>query len=88
MVALLESINARLAAPRPELPPAANGHAPPPAVPLADNLTLNLQEAALLSGLARGHLREAITAKKLKARIIGRGFRVKRSDLDSYVAKL
>ena len=58
---------------------ATNGHTPP-AVPLADKLTLSLAEAALLSGLARGHLREAITAKKLKARIIGRGFRVKRSD--------
>ncbi|MCA1616434.1 MAG: helix-turn-helix domain-containing protein [Acidobacteria bacterium] len=57
-------------------------------VPLADKLTLNLTEAAQLSGLSRAHLRAAIAEKKLKARIIGRGWRVKRSDLDAYVAKL
>jgi excisionase family DNA binding protein len=45
-------------------------------------------EAAQLSGLSRGHLREAIDAGKLKARIIGRGWRVKRDDLDAYVKKL
>ena len=58
------------------------------AVPLADKLTLSLVEAAQLSGLSRGHLREAITGKKLKARIIGRGWKVKRSDLDKYVSRL
>ncbi len=57
-------------------------------VRLADKLTLSLSEAALLSGLSRGHLRDAIAAKKLKARIIGRGWRVKRADLDAYVTKL
>ena len=57
-------------------------------VRLADKLTLSLSEAALLSGLSRAHLREAIAAKKLKARIIGRGFKVKRSDLEAYVSKL
>jgi excisionase family DNA binding protein len=59
-----------------------------PALSVADKLTLSLMEAAQLSGLSRGHLREAIEEKKLKARIIGRGWRVKRSDLDSYVVKL
>ena len=57
-------------------------------VRLADKLTLSLTEAALLSGLSRSHLRAAIAEKKLKARIIGRGFRVKRSDLEVYVTKL
>jgi excisionase family DNA binding protein len=57
-------------------------------VPIADKLTLSLDEAAKLSGLSRGHLREAITGKRLKARIIGRGWRVKRDDLDAYVKKL
>jgi excisionase family DNA binding protein len=57
-------------------------------VRLADKLTLSLTEAALLSGLSRGHLREAIRAGKLKARIIGRGWKVKRDDLDLYVRKL
>jgi len=55
---------------------------------LAHKLTLSLNEASQLSGLSRGHLREAIESKKLKARIIGRGWRVKRADLDSYVKKL
>jgi excisionase family DNA binding protein len=55
---------------------------------LAHKLTLSLVEASRLSGLSRNHLRAAIEAKKLKARIIGRGFRVKREDLDLYVRKL
>jgi len=57
-------------------------------VPVADKLTLSLMEASQLSGLSRGHLRQAIEEKKLKARIIGRGWRVKREDLDAYVKKL
>ncbi len=57
-------------------------------VRLADKLTLSLTEAALLSGLSRNHLREAIGAGKLKAKIIGRGWKVKRPDLDLYVRKL
>jgi excisionase family DNA binding protein len=51
-------------------------------------LTLSLAEASQLSGLSRNHLRQAIEEKKLKARIIGRGWRVKRDDLDAYVRKL
>jgi excisionase family DNA binding protein len=57
-------------------------------VRLADKLTLSLTEAALVSGLSRNYLRQAIKAGKLKARIIGRGWRVKRDDLDAYVRKL
>ncbi len=57
-------------------------------VRLSDKLTLSLTEAALLAGLSRAHLREAIANKKLKARIIGRGWRVKRDDLDAYIKKL
>lgn len=57
-------------------------------VGVADKLTLSLVEASQLSGLSRGHLRQAIEAKKLRARIIGRGWRVKREDLEAYVKKL
>jgi excisionase family DNA binding protein len=57
-------------------------------VPVADKLTLSLIEASQLSGLSRKHLRQAIEDKKLKARIIGRGWRVKRDDLYAYVKKL
>lgn len=65
----------------------ANGQAPTIS-DLAHKLTLSLAEAAQLSGLSRGHIREAIGKGKLKARIIGRGWRVKRDDLDGYVKKL
>ena len=60
----------------------------PVPVPVADKLTLSLAEASQLSGLSRNHLRQAIEEKKLKARIIGRGWRVKRDDLGAYVKKL
>lgn len=59
-----------------------------PVVAVADKLTLSLVEAAQLAGLSRGHLREAIHTGKLKARIIGRGFKVKRADLEAYIKKL
>jgi excisionase family DNA binding protein len=59
-----------------------------PSVPIENKLTLNLAEAAQLSGLSRNHLREAIRDKKLKAKIIGRGWRVKKTDLESYIQKL
>lgn len=59
-----------------------------PGVPIGFKLTLNLDEAAMLAGLSRGFLREAIRDGKLKASIIGRGWRVKRSDLESYIKKL
>ncbi len=64
-----------------------NGHAAQD-VGVTDKLTLSLNEASQLSGLSRNHLRQAIEEKKLKARIIGKGWRVKRDDLDSYVKKL
>jgi excisionase family DNA binding protein len=57
-------------------------------VRVSEKFTLSLVEAAQLSGLSRGHLRQAIEAKKLKARIIGRGWRVKREDLEAYIKKL
>jgi excisionase family DNA binding protein len=66
--------------------PNANHHGG--TVPLTDKLTLSIIDAAQLSGLSRGHLRFAIEEKKLKARIIGRGWRVKREDLEAYVKKL
>jgi excisionase family DNA binding protein len=49
---------------------------------------LKLDEASKLTGLSRAILREAIDSKKLKAKIIGRAWRIKRSDLDAYVNKL
>ncbi len=59
-----------------------------PALSVADKIILTLAEASALTNLSRGTLRQAIEEKKLKARIIGRGWRVKRVDLDSYVDRL
>ena len=58
------------------------------AVAVEAKLLLKLDECAAMTGLSRQMLREAIDAKKLKARIIGRAWRVKRSDLDAYIKKL
>jgi excisionase family DNA binding protein len=49
---------------------------------------LSIDEAAALAGLSAHHVREAIKAGALKAKIVGRGWRVKRPDLDAYVKKL
>lgn len=59
-----------------------------PVVPIADKLLLTIAEAQALTGLSREFLRDAITAGELKAKVIGKGWRVKRSDLQEYVDKL
>ncbi|MEJ7616207.1 MAG: helix-turn-helix domain-containing protein [Pyrinomonadaceae bacterium] len=59
-----------------------------PSIQIADKVMLTLQDVAALSSLSRNHLLEAIHAGKLKARISGRGGRIKRDDLDAYVKKL
>jgi excisionase family DNA binding protein len=51
-------------------------------------LLLSLDEAQVLTGLSRQTLRAAIDTGTLKARIIGRGFKIKRADLDKYIAKI
>ncbi len=63
-----------------------NGALPP--VPLTDKLTLKLAEAAQLAGLAQNFLREQIKGKKLKAEKRGRGWNIKRADLDAFIRKL
>jgi excisionase family DNA binding protein len=57
-------------------------------VPISDKLTLSLSEASHLSGLSRGFLSVSIHNKKLKAAKRGRGWNIKRADLDVYVKKL
>ena len=49
---------------------------------------LKLAEAAALTGLARGILKKAIDSEELKGRIIGRAYRIKRTDLDDFVKNL
>jgi excisionase family DNA binding protein len=82
---VLERLAAALEALRPGAQPAARQ------VSIADaahKLLLSLPEAAALSGLSRNHLRQAIKEKNLKSRKIGRGWRIKRADLEAYVSKL
>src|SRR5207302_10110789 len=57
-------------------------------VPISERLTLTLDQASSLSGLSRGLLREAIHARRLKAAKRGRGWNIKRADLDVYMKKL
>jgi excisionase family DNA binding protein len=58
------------------------------AVPIADRLTLSVEEAAHLAGLPRSFIVENIHSGKLKAIRIGRSYHVKRYELDSFVQAL
>jgi excisionase family DNA binding protein len=58
------------------------------AVPIADRLTLNVDETAQLSGLPRSFIVKSIHLGKLKAIRIGRSYHVKRQDLDQFVQEL
>jgi excisionase family DNA binding protein len=57
-------------------------------VRISERLTLTLDQASSLSGLSKGFLRTAISERRLKAAKRGRGWNVKRADLDNYVKKL
>jgi excisionase family DNA binding protein len=59
-----------------------------PPVPIESKLLIKLDEASALTGLSRATLRVAIDQKKLKARIMGRAWRIKRTDLDLFISKL
>lgn len=51
-------------------------------------LLLTMSEAQALTGLSREFLRDAINLGQLKAKMIGRSWRIKRSDLEEYVSNL
>ncbi len=57
-------------------------------VEIADKPLLKLDEAAALTGLSRQILRAAIETKELKAKLIGRAYRIKRDDLDDFIKSL
>jgi excisionase family DNA binding protein len=59
-----------------------------PSVPVEAKLLLTLAEAQAMTGLSRGVLRAAIDAEELKARLIGKAFRIKRADLEKFVGSL
>ena len=60
----------------------------PPTVPIENKLLLTLREVQALTGLSRETLREAIQFNQLKAKIVGKAWRVKRSDLEDYIENL
>lgn len=53
--------------------------------PVEAKLLLTLDEAHSLTGLSRATLKSAIDGGQLKARIVGRAWRIKRRDLDSFI---
>jgi hypothetical protein len=57
-------------------------------VRVSEKLLLNLNDCRLLTGLSERSLRDAIKLGSLKARIIGRGWKVKKQELDNFVSSL
>lgn len=59
-----------------------------PTVPIESKILLTLDEAQAMSGLSKRYLREAINQGNLKAKQIGKSWRLKRSDLDDFIENL
>jgi excisionase family DNA binding protein len=57
-------------------------------VPIADKILLTVKDCRLLTGLSEKTIRDAIRENRLKAQDIGRGFKVKRTDLNDFIDKL
>jgi hypothetical protein len=57
-------------------------------VRVSEKLLLNLNDCKLLTGLSEQNLRDAIKSDRLKAKIIGRGWKIKKQDLDDFVSNL
>jgi excisionase family DNA binding protein len=57
-------------------------------VRVSEKILLNLTDCRALTGLSQATLKEAIKSKKLKAKIVGRGWKVKRQDLDEFIKNL
>jgi excisionase family DNA binding protein len=57
-------------------------------VRVSEKLLLSVKDCRLLTGLSEQTIRDAIRDETLKSRRIGRGFKVKRTDLDEFINKL
>ncbi len=55
---------------------------------VSEKILLNLTDCRLLTGLSQATLKDAIKSEKLKAKLIGRGWKVKRQDLDEFINNL
>jgi len=51
----------------------------------AQKLMLSIDEASAVSGLPKSYIRRSIKDRILKAKIIGRSWKIKRTDLDNFV---
>jgi excisionase family DNA binding protein len=58
------------------------------AIRTSEKILLNLTDCRLLTGLSDANLRDAIHESRLKARVIGRGWKIKRQDLDKFINDL
>jgi excisionase family DNA binding protein len=57
-------------------------------VRVSEKILLNLTDCRLLTGLSDATLRGAIREGKLAGKIVGRGFKIKRADLDRFINDL
>jgi hypothetical protein len=57
-------------------------------VPVADKVLLTVSDCRLLTGLSEKRIIEAIKAEKLKAQFIGKGWKIKRTELNNFIANL
>ncbi len=58
------------------------------AIRVSEKILLNLNDCRLLTGLSDANLRDAINQNRLKAKIIGRGWKVKKQDLHKFIDDL
>ena len=57
-------------------------------VPIADKILLTVTDARGLTGLSEKRIIEAIKSEKLKAKFIGKGWKIKRGDLNNFIDDL
>jgi predicted transcriptional regulator len=58
------------------------------AIRTSEKILLNVKDCQLLTGLSDAEIRKTIKAGTLKGKIIGRGYKIKRKDLDNFIDKL
>jgi excisionase family DNA binding protein len=54
----------------------------------SDKLLLTLDDCAMLSSLSKQYLAQAIKEQRLKGQKIGKGWKVKREDLQAFISAL
>jgi excisionase family DNA binding protein len=57
-------------------------------IELANKPLLTRREASRYTGLSANILKDAVASGKLKEKLLGKAYRIKRADLDNYIKKL